>query len=316
MTATVAISERFLNRDKLSTLPRPEPFINGTVDLSTVVVVAGSYGSLKSFLVLDWAACAATGFAWNGRSVEPGRVLYVAAEGAHGLDQRLNAWEQHRKTVIPSDQLVVLPEPVNLLDAPAVAELAAAISSGGFRFVVIDTLAKCLLGADENSSRDMGMAVAALYLLRKATKDGGTVIIVHHTGKDRTTIRGSSALEAGVDCVYKAEGDPGGTIQLSRTKRKDGPVEDVHSFSFESVDGTDSGVIQSHEGVRLTGRSGTLLSHYQSHFSETGASPAQLLEGSGMARATFFRALNDLVKGRSLVNVGSEKRPFYKEANR
>lgn len=306
------LRDRVLDRDDLANLPTPTPLIGRTIDLGTVGVLAGFYGSLKSFISIDWGACTSTGFAWHGRTVEPGRVLYVAAEGAHGLHQRLNAWERHRKATVPSDAFLVLPEPVNLGDERSVNDLVEVAVSRQVRRVFIDTLAKCMPGMDENSARDMGVAVSSLYRIRAALGDG-TVVAVHHTGKDRTTIRGSSALEAGVDWVYKTEGDAK-LVTLSRTKRKDGPVEDVHRLTFQSVDGTDSGVaVLSQDGLGLRPAAGELLSHFQSHFAATGATTTQMLEASEMSRSSFYRALNDLISGGVLVNHGTTKRPFYRE---
>lgn len=307
--------DRVLNRRDLANLPTPTPMIAKTVDLGTVGVIAGYYGSLKSFISIDWGACSSTGFAWHGRTVEPGRVLYVAAEGAHGLHQRLNAWEQHRQSQVPPDEFLVLPEPVNLGDERSVNDLIEVTATNQVRRVFIDTLAKCMPGMDENSARDMGVAVTSLYRIRASLGDG-TVIAVHHTGKDRTTIRGSSALEAGVDWVYKTEGDAK-LVQLTRTKRKDGPVEDTHRLTFQAVEGTDSGVaVWSQEGLGLRPTAGELLSHFQSHFTATGATATQMLEASGMSKSSFYRALNDLISSGVLVNHGTDKRPFYKEGSK
>jgi hypothetical protein len=306
-----ALPDRVLTRSALANLPQPAPAIRDTVDLATVAVLAGYFGSLKSFIALDWFACCATGFAWRSRPTEPGKVLYVAAEGAHGIHQRLSAWEGHRRTTIPADQFHVLPEPINLGDSRAVAEVAGLLLTSRYRYLVIDTLAKCIPGMDENSARDMGVAVTALYTFRDAT-NGGTVLAVHHTGKDRTTVRGSSALESGVDTVYTTEGDAS-SVTLTRTKRKDGPREDVHKLSFHPIDGTDSGVIWSQEALGLRPTAGTLLSHFKSHFGVTGGTPTQLLEATGMNKSSFYRALNDLIRAGELHNVGTTTRPFYKE---
>lgn len=307
------LQQRILDRSALAHLPRPSPLIQDTLDLGTVAVLAGYFGSLKSFIALDWFACAATGFDWQHRPTEPGKVLYVAAEGAHGLDQRLTAWEEHRQTRIPPEVFHVLPEPLNLGDSSAVTEVASTIRDGAYRYVVVDTLAKCLPGLDENSARDMGLAVTSLYLLRDATKNG-SIVAVHHTGKDRTTIRGSSALESGVDTVYTTDGDASGVV-LSRTKRKDGPREDIHRLAFHGIEGTNSGVVWSQEALGLRPTAGTLLSHFKSQFSATGAGPTQLLETSGMNKSSFYRALNDLVSAGVLRNHGTKTRPFYQEAS-
>lgn len=233
-------------------------------------------------------------------------MLYVASEGAYGLHARVSAWEYAWQRQIADDDLLVFPEPVNLGERHAVAELCAA--ADGRDLVVIDTLARCLVGADENSAKDMGIAVDALYRLRDATH-GGTVLVVHHTGKDRETTRGSSALEAGVDTVYTTATD-GAHIRLKRTKRKDGPADDTLSLKIKPV--LDSCVLVSTQRVDKRPTADALLSIFLSTFSETGASKAELRVAAGMPPASFHRALNDLLSSQLLINAGTEQRPFYK----
>jgi hypothetical protein len=301
-----SMADRMLSRAQLADLPEPEPLIASTVDRRTVAVVAGHFGSLKSFVLQDWAACVATGRPWMGRPVEQGRALYIAAEGAHGLDVRWSAWEHGWRKTIPADALTVLPEPVNLLDAAAVDELCGLVA--GCALVVVDTLARCLVGADENSARDMGIAVDALYRLRSATGDG-TVVVAHHTGKDRSTIRGSSALEAGVDTVYTTEGDPR-LMKMSRTKRKDGPREDTLQLALSPV--LKSAVVVSSLGVDMAPAAQQLMSTFMSTFAATGATKAELRDAAGMAPATFHRSLNALLNAGALVNTRTDERPFYR----
>jgi hypothetical protein len=303
------LRERLLGREALAHLPEPEPLITDTIDRRTVAVIAGHFGSLKSFVLQDWAASIATGRNWMNRPVHQGSVLYVAAEGAHGLHPRFTAWEYGWRRNIPDDQLAVLPEPVNLLDATAVAELCGL--AAGRTLVVIDTLARCLVGADENSARDMGIAVDALYRLRDATR-GGTVAVAHHTGKDRSTIRGSSALEAGVDTVYTTEGDSR-LMKLSRTKRKDGPKDDQLQVRLNPV--LESGVIVSAIATDMNGRARDLMSVFVSAFSATGATKAELRTAADMPPATFNRSLNELVNAGALVNHGTDARPHYRQAD-
>jgi hypothetical protein len=300
------LRDRLLNRAQLGQLPKPEPLIADTVDQRTVALLAGYWGTGKSFVSQAWAGSVATGTPWMGRPALAGRVLYLAAEGAHGLDARWTAWECGWRHTIPAERLTVLPAPVNLLDAAAVDELCGLVA--GHALVVVDTLARCMVGGDENSAKDMGMAVDSLYRLREATGDG-TVVVVHHTGKDKTTTRGSSALEAGVDTVYMTEGDAR-LMKLTRTKRKEGPREDTLQLKLSPV--LDSAVVASALGVDMAPSAEQLMSVFMSGFHSTGASKAELRAVAGMASATFHRALNVLLKAGLLVNTGTDQRPFYK----
>lgn len=309
-TKQPGMAERLLARSQLRDIPAPSPLIEETLDLGTVAVLAGYKGTLKSFVALDWAASVATATPWRHRPAKRRRVLYVAAEGAQGLDNRLTAWETTQQVDLGDDQFTVLPMRVHLLHPSEVTELAALVFDGEYGFVVVDTLAKCTTGIDENSSKDMGIAVESLYRIQAAT-NGGTVLCVHHTGKDRTNIRGSSSLEAGVETVYTTEGD-WRNMKLSRTKRKDGPEEDIHTLSFQAVAGTDSGVVMSVGGADMAGRARDLLSVFLSAFATNGATKSDLRNAADMPPATFFRSLETLVSTGKLINTGTDTRPFYK----
>jgi predicted ATP-dependent serine protease len=136
--------------------------------------------------------------------------------------------------------ILVYPRPVSLLSSAALAEVIAYVWEHRVTLVVIDTLARCMSGADENSSRDTGIAIEALYAIRQATADeSGTVLAVHHTGKDRSTIRGSSALEAGADSVWQVEASTDSMhFKLTRTKHKDGPRGSALSLKLSERDGS------------------------------------------------------------------------------
>ena len=66
----------------------------------------------------------------------------------------------------------------------------------------------------------------------------GTALVIHHAGKDASKgARGASALKANVATEYATEGGgDSGHVKLMRTKRKDGPVHDVHRFELTAVD--------------------------------------------------------------------------------
>lgn len=304
------LRDRLLDRAQLAALPAPTPLISRTLDLNTVAILAGYWGTCKSFIAQDWMACVSTGKRWQGRDVIQHRTLYVAGEGAYGLNARLDAWEYAWRKDIDPAVFHTLPLAVHLGHAGEVTELAELVADGGYGFVVFDTIARCMVGMDENSSQDMGRAVTALYRIREATGTG-TVLGVHHTGKDRVTVRGSSALEAGVDCVYTTEGDPT-LIRLTRTKRKDGPTEDLLQLSLSAFEHTQSATIMSAGAADMPDSARLVLSAFMSAFETTGAYKAELRTVANLPPATFHRGLNHLLKQHQLINTGSDARPFFK----
>jgi AAA domain/Bifunctional DNA primase/polymerase, N-terminal len=320
---TPVLADLLLTRSDLRTLPDPEPLIDNVLDQGTTPLLYGKWGTAKTFIALDWAASVATGHAWQGRKTEQRRVLYVVGEGAFGFKGRVEAWEVGWQTKISDERLSILPVPVNLMRPVEVDNLMALIDWGGYSLVVLDTLARCMVGADENSAKDCGIVADVMTRLLARTPGGrGVVLGVHHTGKDEKTLRGSSAFEGGADTVYFTARDEG-LITLTREKRKDGPENDHHLLKLDPIAGTGSCVIgvshgMSHEGETFD-RTATLRLIMSQHFVSTGATAAQLrqlaVDDGPMTRPTYYRALSELLESGWLVNTGTEKRPFYVVVN-
>jgi AAA domain len=317
---TPVLSDRLLTRSALRNLPDPEPLIDNVLDQGTTALLYGKWGTAKTFIALDWAACVATGKPWQVRPTVQRRVLYVVGEGAFGFKGRIEAWEIGWQTNVSDDSLDILPLPVNLSSAAEVNQLRALVDWGGYGLVVLDTLARCMVGADENSARDCGLVVDAMTRVLASTPGGrGVVLGVHHAGKDGKTLRGSSAFEAASDTVYFAARD-GGVITLDREKRKDGPETDSHLLEIDPIPGTSSAVLSRARNMTTLGghtdRADQLMTIYDQLFGGTGATKAELRAAAmdaGMPSITSYRAISDLLKSGRLENLGTDKRPFFKK---
>lgn len=320
-----AWNQASLSVAELAELPAPKPLIDNTLDLRSVALLAGPWSSGKTFLALDWALCVASGKPWQGREVhtstfthngktQPSHlaVLYVAAEGVYGIKQRVAAWQAAWNSDGSRElhNVTFLPTPVRL-GSGQVNGFAEFIHQYGYEFVIIDTLARCAVGLDENSAKDAGLIVRDLDRIRAAT-NGGTVLAIHHTGKDGKTVRGSSAIEAAMDTVYQIEGDAQ-LMKLRRTKRKDGPTPDNLALRLEPVPGTDS-VVVSGGKVDMTPTVDRLMSTFVQAFEHSGATKADLRAAVDMSPGSFHRAVNRALQDSLLVNVGTDQRPFYRLA--
>lgn len=312
---TPVFANRILTRSALRDLPAPEPLIDNVLDQGTTALLYGWRGTIKTFIALDWAASVATGRRWQNRETQQRKSLYVVGEGANGFNRRVDAWEVGWQTDISDDWFYTYPHPVNLTNPSDVANLCALIDWGGYGFVVLDTLARCMVGAEENSAKDAGIVVDAMTRLMNCTPDGrGVILGVHHAGKDQKTLRGSSAFESGVDTVYFTSRDET-MFSLNREKRKDGPELDAHEFMLQEMSGTKSCVVSTKyfdptAADARPERAERLLAVFVEHFAETGATGAQLLDVSGMERPTFYRTLNELLLDGGLINKGA-RRGFY-----
>lgn len=285
---------RVLGRDDLRNLPKPEPLIDKTLDRNTVALLVGPAGSYKSFVALDWACSVATGTPWQGRHTKKGHVVYIAGEGAYGLNQRISAWEAHHNIKVPHDQLTVIHHPVQLGRPDELAALIEVIKSKPTVVVIADTVARCIVGLDENAAKDMGLVIDAATRLRDCT-DNGVVVLVHHTGKDGKTIRGSSALEGGVDTIYAAKAQSKPHLILDRRKRKDGPETDV--MHLEAIQPTfgDSLVLVSNGLSNVKGNPEKILSNLQSKPEGAKVEAKVFEDETGLGRSSVHAALKRLV---------------------
>lgn len=208
--------------------PPSQWHIRGVLPKAELCVIYGESGSGKSFAVLDMVAAIVSGEDWRGRQVTQGSVVYVVAEGRAGFRKRLDALQKHRE--IDLRGLGIVAECPNLLRGDEV-ELAAAIkAAGGASVLVIDTLAQAMAGGDENSAVEMGAALSACKEIHNAT--GATVVLVHHSGKDRSKgARGWSGLRAAADAELEITRPANAARRIRVSKQKDG--DDSAAFEFE-----------------------------------------------------------------------------------
>lgn len=207
---------RPIHAGQVKELPPVAWLVKNEIPKRGLTLLWGATGGGKSFLGLDYAL-----------QLSPKiPVVYVAAEGAPGYAARLLAWLKHNPGR-DLGQLYFVDRAVNLLDPNEVDAFLVAISALDARLVIFDTLARCLVGGDENSAKDMGVAVDSCDRVKRALGglEGGAVILIHHGTKAGTSERGSGALKAGSDQVIRLENEDG-LLTLSCEKAKDGSQSD------------------------------------------------------------------------------------------
>lgn len=209
----------------------PRWIIKHVLPQAELVVLYGASGSGKSFMALDMAGAIARGTAWRGKKVRQGRVVYIAAEGAGGFRNRMQAYAQHNQIDLADLNIGVIHAAPNLLEAQDAKDVTTAIkASGGADVVVIDTFAQTTPGANENAGEDMGKALGHCKRIHAAT--GAVVVLVHHSGKDASKgARGWSGLRAAADAELEVVRVTDKARMLRLSKQKDG--EDELSWGFE-----------------------------------------------------------------------------------
>jgi hypothetical protein len=200
-----------------------------------LIVLFGASGSGKTFVAIDMAFAIARGVAWRGNRTKKGRVMIIAAEGGKGMSKRLKATCDYHNIDPNEVDIGLLTVPPNFLLSEDVTELAAAVAaSGGADVIIVDTMAQVTPGANENSSEDVGLALANARALETAT--GATILMVDHSGKDASKgVRGWSGKRAAADAELEVLKYENGTRELRITKMKDGDDGLKWGFRLEMV---------------------------------------------------------------------------------
>lgn len=220
------LKDRILTYTELKNLPRPDPLIPDVLYTGSVALVLGNSQVGKTWVMLSICAAAAYGMHWpldtyGGPPPEPMAVLYIAAEDGGTLGARLECWEVAHNRELGNTQFHAHPGAINLLNTFEVLDLIEVVKERKYRLVVVDTLASSLGGEEETNHafskiiKHMRMVAAAM-----AEHGGGSVVIVHHFGKDASKgARGGSSLFNDSDIVWELQGDMD-AIFMKNTKWK------------------------------------------------------------------------------------------------
>jgi AAA domain len=153
----------------------------------------------------------------------------LTGEGVSGFKRRLVAMRQHYSIEGDGTPFYMIENVPDLgserTDLPDLIcdldKFVATHAPGGAKAIVLDTLARCMGEADENSARDMGRFVNRCSEIER--RFGCVVVVVHHVGKDPSRGgRGSNALNGAADVTMLVEKkDVYSKVRI--TEMKDGP---------------------------------------------------------------------------------------------
>lgn len=224
-----------LSIDELNARPKMTWAVKNLLPARGLAVMYGKSGTGKTFLLIDLLLAIATGDEWFGHKTTQTPVCYVCLEGTSGIHQRITAWEKKTGKSVPSNFKIVTNQ-LNLNAATDISELANCIKASGFSggVVAIDTLNAASPKMDENSPKDMGIAIYHLKLLQHLTNS--LALTTHHTGKvENQGMRGHSSLYAAIDAVIYLNGT-GPTKTWNLEKLRDNESGESHSFKLIAHD--------------------------------------------------------------------------------
>ena len=182
----------------------PEWLWEGFVAKGDLVLAAGVPKLGKSWLTMGLAVAVANGYgSFLGHATDTGRVLYFDEENPgdvvyQRLMQKLGHKKLDQMRYIWSGGLRLDTHPELLMQEVVLYRPT---------LIVIDSLAR-VHSKDENSFSEMSEILNGV-LKPLARESGAAVVLIHHHDKAGHGPRGSSDIEAAVDCIVNMKGHPG-----------------------------------------------------------------------------------------------------------
>lgn len=300
---------RLLSIEEVEQIPAPTFLVEDIIPDASACELHGPPGGGKTFAALDLALSVASGRNFFGHKVRQGPVVYVIGEGQSGMGIRIRAWKAARG-VWGDIRFKVVPSAVQLLEPLDVQLFVNTLLAGldvAPVLIVLDTLARCFVGGEENLARDMGIAIATVDALRQRT--GAAVLLVHHTRVDGDRERGSNTLRGGVDTMLSISGDEQ-RMTLVCEKQKD--ARPFGEITFHLVESLQSMVLQLPGRVEPgpSRKAMAVLEVLVRDFPETSPSTTEWKDAAEAPKTSFWRSTGELLRANYVVMTekGASKR--------
>lgn len=302
-------AKAWISGDALDQLPPPEWLLPGWLEMNSVAQIFGEPGVGKSFIALDIAARVSRGLGWptaDNTPARPLRVAYVIAEGVLGLAERKRAWETKHGRV---GDMLFHPRAIQIngthkdpLQWEAATEF---LSTWGPALIIVDTQARCTLGVEENSPKEMNQVYDKIEQMQRKT--GACVLLVHHTSKGGQTARGTNAVKGAVATEIHLRSSYG-RIRVKCTKQKD--TREPNDVYFELEDIGDSAVprltvevpAELSESVKRND-SKMLVRQYLSEHPDVPQTTKEICEAIEVSRPTVSTRLNELLEANEVTKT-------------
>lgn len=203
----------------------PRPFVVADfLGAGDVMCLYGDGGVGKTWIVCDLAVSVADRQPWLGRAVTQSPVLVIDEESGERrlLDRLERTMRGHG--IKPGTAVPIAFASYagwDFREDVDAGRLHQAITETGAGLVIIDALMDVMLGAEENSVKDVSLVFHNLRRVAQATQ--AAIIVLHHANK-AGGYRGSSAIKGSVESLVSVSklNEAGTLLRLESDKLRDG----------------------------------------------------------------------------------------------
>ena len=194
-----------IDPDTIEVVVSTKYMIENYLVLGESTFVFGPPKHLKTFLVLAWMLCIATGLDWFGHKVRQAKVLYIIGDGADAFMGRVKAWQIANHIPNLGENFRIVRRMVNLFDGSLKASIDD-IKAQGFvpDVIVIDTLGRAM-GAAKETTEDFNRIFAHIDAMMQDYLPGLTLVVVGHTRKSDLIFRGPQVIPGDCDNIIYVE---------------------------------------------------------------------------------------------------------------
>ena len=233
-------------------LPAPRWLIKDIIPLgnspseSFITVLFGPGGTFKTYVLMAWGLCIATGRPWFGHKVRQGNMLYIAADDPGGPQPRAQAWADYFALSQPDlDRLAttarLIKMPINFFKDKEVDQaIDYVVKTMAFQpmAIFIDTYFHSSQGADISTSPKDNLEI--IGNIRRFAKQVGAeaMIVSDHTPKDSRSLFGSVIKGVSIDVLWESQKDDDSETSgtLTNTRMRNAPISPPLALEFEKVD--------------------------------------------------------------------------------
>jgi len=214
-------------KDARHELKKIDWLVEGMIKSGSLVMFAGAPSGGKTYLAIELLMSVASGKPFlDQHFTKQGDTVFIACEGRDSVLRRASAWINAKNDFKEIDNVYISQGEI-VVSLPENAE-ASSESMSNFiatnninpKLIVIDTMNFSLGSAKENDVNDMTDYFRKLSnnMIRRF---GATVLLIHHTSKDNSDIRGSSSIRGALDSLFLISQPQHNLFKVVNDKHKD-----------------------------------------------------------------------------------------------